>query len=47
MDPRFGSIVMSNPHIAAPAKPIPPKLKKKILDLIYKDQGTQLIDCMN
>lgn len=47
IDPRYGSIIMSNPRISVPSKTVPPKLKKKCLDFISKDDSTSLIGLMN
>lgn len=42
MDRRFGSIILSNPKIVTPGKTLSKRLKKKVLDIIYKDDYTKL-----
>lgn len=42
IDRRFGSIILSNPKIVSAGKPLSKRLKKRVLDLIYKDDFTKL-----
>lgn len=46
VDRRYGSIILSNPKIAPPSKPIPPKIKKRILYLIDRDDHIKLIQLL-
>lgn len=46
VDRRYGSIILSNPKIIMPSKPIPEKLKKKVLDLIYNCDNLKLVQML-